>query len=186
MTANRPIVHIGDPMLRQKARPLTPEEIGSHTIRELVADMADTMHAEGGIGIAAPQVGASLRAVIVEIDAGSTRYPDMRSFPLTVMLNPRLTVLDAEEQAYWEGCLSVPNLRGLVFRPRKVRVEYADIDGAQHAIVAEGFLATVFQHELDHLDGILFIDKVRDTRRLATTENYQRFWVEPSGRVVDI
>ena len=182
----RPIVHIGDPLLRQKARVLAPDEIGSPMIHELLADMTATMHEEGGIGIAAPQVGASVRVAIVEIDAGSNRYPDMRPFPLTALLNPRLTVLDPQEQAYWEGCLSVPNLRGLVFRPRKVRVEYVGLDGAEHTIVAEGFLATVFQHELDHLDGILFLDRVRDMRRLATTDNYRRFWVEPSGQTVDI
>ena len=184
--AKRPIVHIGDPMLREKARQLTPEEIGSSTLRELIDDMTETMHEEGGIGIAAPQVGASVRAAIIEIDAGSTRYPDMRPFPLTVLLNPRITVLDPQEQTFWEGCLSVPNLRGVVSRPRKVRVEYVDMEGAERAIVAEGFLATVFQHELDHLDGILFLDKVRDTRRLATIQNYQRFWVEPAGRGLEI
>ena len=173
-------------MLRQKARALSPEEVGSPMVRELLADMTATMHEEGGIGIAAPQVGASVRAAIIEIDAGSTRYPDMKPFPLTALLNPRLTVLDPQEQAYWEGCLSVPNLRGLVFRPRKVRVEYLGLDGAARTIVAEGFLATVIQHELDHLDGILFLDKVRDMRRVATTENYRRFWVEPSGQNVEI
>jgi peptide deformylase len=182
----REIVQIGNPLLREKARHLTESELGSATLQELVADMIDTMHTAGGIGIAAPQVGESLRVAVIEIDAGSSRYPDLKSFPLTVLVNPKVTVLDAEEQGYWEGCLSVPNLRGLVFRPRHVRVDYCDVEGKKHTIVAEGFLATVFQHELDHLDGILFLDKVRDTRRLATTDNYVRFWLEPSGRTLDI
>jgi peptide deformylase len=184
--AKRPIVHIGDPTLRETAQPLTSHEIGSPMIRELIADMTETMREEGGIGIAAPQVGSSVRAAIVEIAPDSTRYPDMRPFPLTALLNPRLSVVDPEEQSYWEGCLSVPNLRGLVSRPRKVRVEYTDMEGQGHVIVAEGFLATVFQHELDHLDGILFVDKVRDTRRLATIENYRRFLLAPAGPVLDI
>jgi len=184
--AKRPIVHIGDPMLREKARALTSDEMVTPEVRRIIADMTETMHEEGGIGIAAPQVGASVRAAIIEIAPDSTRYPDMRPFPLTALLNPRLSVLDPEEQSYWEGCLSVPNLRGLVSRPRKVRVEYTDVEGEEHRIVAEGFLATVFQHELDHLDGILFVDKVRDMRRLATIENYQRFWLAPSGPVLEI
>jgi peptide deformylase len=184
--AARPIVHIGNPLLREKARALGKEEILAPALGELVADMIDTMHVEGGIGIAAPQVGESVRVAVIEIGAGSTRYPGMTAFPRTAFVNPRISVLEADEQGFWEGCLSVPNLRGLVFRPRKIRVDYLDLDAQPQTIVAEGFLATVFQHELDHLDGILFVDKVRDTRRLATVENYQRFWLESAKGDLDI
>ena len=184
--AKRPVLHIGNPLLRDKARFVTSAELGSPELATLITDMIETMHEESGIGIAAPQIGESVRVAVIEIAATSSRYPGMTSFPLTVLINPRISVLDGGEQGYWEGCLSVPNLRGLVFRPRKIRVDYVDVDGKAQTIVAEGFLATVFQHELDHLDGILFVDKVRDTRRLATIENYQRFWLEPSARDLDI
>ena len=184
--AKRPVLQIGNPLLRDKARFVTSAELGSPELATLIADMIETMHEESGIGIAAPQIGESVRVAVIEIAATSSRYPGMTSFPLTVLINPRISVLDGGEQGYWEGCLSVPNLRGLVFRPRKIRVDYVDVGGKAQTIIAEGFLATVFQHELDHLDGILFVDKVRDTRRLATIENYQRFWLEPSARDLDI
>ena len=134
------------------------------------------MHAEGGIGIAAPQIGEPLRAAVIEISSVSNRYPGMQPFPLTLFINPRIVVVDATEQGFWEGCLSVPGLRGYVLRPRGVRVEYLDAAGSSRSLLAEGFLATVVQHELDHLDGVLFVDRVRDTKRLTTVENYVKHW----------
>jgi len=179
--AVRPILTIGNPVLRQVARELTREEILSPEVRALIEDMVDTMHHEEGIGIAAPQVGESLRMAIVEIAVDSERYPEMNPFEQAVLINPRLAVLDATEQGYWEGCLSVPNLRGLVHRPRTVRVDYLDLDGEPASVAADGFLATVFQHELDHLDGVLYIDRVRDTRKIATVDDYVRFWLNEPG-----
>jgi peptide deformylase len=176
--AVRTVTHIGNPILRRVARNLSPQEIVSPATRDLLGDMVDTMHHEGGIGIAAPQVGESLQLAVVEIDAGSSRYPGMKPFDLEVFVNPRLSVLDETEQAFWEGCLSVPDLRGLVHRPRAVRVDYVGLDGQVRRIEAEGFLATVLHHELDHLAGILFIDKVRDTTNLATVDDYRRYWLE--------
>jgi peptide deformylase len=176
--AVREVILIGDPILRRVARPLTPQDLGSPSIRALVEDMADTMHELGGIGIAAPQVGESLQLAIVEITEASTRYPNMPAFGLTVVVNPRVTVLDEAEQAFWEGCLSIPDLRGVVHRPRRVRVDYTDLDNRPQCVVAEGFLATVFQHELDHLQGALFVDKVRDPTTLSTVRNYQRYWLD--------
>jgi len=134
------------------------------------------MHAEGGIGIAAPQIGESVRVAVIAIDRASARYPNMADFPLTVFVNPLITVLDPAAQGYWEGCLSVPNLRGYVMRPRAVRVDFLDGRGQPRSLEAEGFLATVLQHEIDHLDGVLFVDRVRDTTKLATVENYMRYW----------
>jgi peptide deformylase len=174
--AVRPVLTIGNPLLRRVARDLAPEEIGSREIRTLIDDMVDTMHHEQGIGIAAPQIGESVQAAIIEIDAESARYPGQEPFGLRVFLNPRVTVLDEEDQGFWEGCLSVPNLRGFVERPRKVRVDYLDMQGRERWIEAEGFLATVFQHELDHLQGVLFVDRVRDMTKLATIEDYLRYW----------
>lgn len=184
--AVRRIIEIGDPVLRVGAAPLRPEAIGTPELRQLVVDIVDTMRASGGIGIAAPQIGEPVQAVVIEIAAESTRYPDMQPFALEVFLNPRITVLDATPQSFWEGCLSVPGLRGLVARPRGVRVDYLTVDGLEQSIVAEGFLATVFQHELDHLDGVLFVDRLPDTRRLATIENYVRFWRDADPEILDL
>jgi len=175
--AVRPVLTIGNPLLRQVARDLTPQEILSPEISALIEDMVDTMHHEEGIGIAAPQIGESVQLAIVEIESDSERYPDSEPVELIVFANPRITVLDETEQGYWEGCLSVPNLRGLVLRPRMVRVDYIDLNGEPAAIIGEGFLATVFQHELDHLAGVLYVDRIRDTRKLATLDDYTRFWL---------
>jgi len=176
--AVREVCKIGNPVLREVARDLGAEEVGSGGLHELAADLVDTMRAEGGIGIAAPQIGVSVQVAVIEIDEASDRYPDMQPFVATFFVNPRVTVLDDTEQSFWEGCLSVPDLRGVVSRPRKVRVDYVDLEGNARSIEAEGFLATVLQHELDHLQGVLFIDRVRDTTRLATVSDYQRFWMD--------
>lgn len=174
--AIRPVLTIGNPLLRRVARDLTREEILSEGFRSVLDDMVDTMHHEQGIGIAAPQIGESLQAAIIEIDAESLRYPGQEPFGRRVFLNPRITVVDAAEQGFWEGCLSVPNLRGFVERPRRVRVDYLDENAAPRVIEADGFLATVFQHELDHLQGVLYVDRIRDMTRLATLEDYARYW----------
>jgi peptide deformylase len=174
--AVRRLIEIGDPVLRRKAAPVPAHVIGSAEIRGLLDDMVDTMRASGGIGLAAPQVGESIRVAAIEIAVDSSRYPDMQPFPLTFFINPVVTVLDESGQSFWEGCLSVPGLRGLVTRPRSVRVDWLGVRGETCSLVATGFLATVFQHELDHLDGILFVDRMPDTTRLATIENYLRFW----------
>lgn len=171
----RTVRTIGDPLLRRRARPVRPESVREGALRSLLTDMLDTMHAEGGIGIAAPQIGESVRVAIIEIDAASTRYPAMTPLPRTIFVNPEITVLDPAEQGYWEGCLSVPVLRGFVERPRAVRVDFLDETGAPRTLTASGFLATVLQHELDHLDGVLFVDRVRDTTRMATLENLVAF-----------
>lgn len=179
--AFRSVRRIGDPVLRQVAQRIPPEKIGSEEFRALVDDMVDAMHEEGGIGIAAPQVGESVRLCIVELTVDNDRYDDDQSFELTVMVNPQVSVLDEEEQAFWEGCLSVPELRGLVHRPRKVRVDYLDESGTPCTIQGEDFFATVLQHELDHLDGVLFVDKIRDTRMMATVEEFEKHWIRDDG-----
>lgn len=185
--AIRPVLTIGNPLLREVARDLTAAEIASPALRTLIDDMVETMHHEEGIGIAAPQIGESVQAAVIEVDEESERYPDQKGFGLEVFLNPRLTTLDEEEQGFWEGCLSVPNLRGFVERPRRVRVDYTGLDGRARTLEAEGFLATVVQHELDHLQGVLYVDRIRDMTRLATIEDYQRFWLdgEDEGHLPD-
>jgi peptide deformylase len=184
--AAREVRTIGDPILRERTATMDANALASPQFGRLVDDLIDTMHAEGGIGIAAPQIGESVRVAGIAIDPATTRYPGMTGFPLTLFVNPRITIVDATEQGFWEGCLSVPNLRGYVLRPRGVRVDFLDGIGRAHVLHAEGFLATVLQHELDHLDGVLFVDRIRDTTRLATVENYVRYWASTASTPTDI
>jgi peptide deformylase len=165
--AVREIIRMGHPLLRQQARPLAPGELDSDWIRDLLTDMVDTLHHAGGIGLAAPQVGESIRLAIIEIPGGPSRYGVIPPMPLTVFVNPVIDVLDAATAGCWEGCLSVPGLRGWVERPQHVRVRALDLDGGSFELELQGFLATVFQHEFDHLDGRLYIDLIRDTRQLV-------------------
>lgn len=158
---------MGHPLLRQRARPLAPEELGSDRLRELLIDMVDTLHHAGGIGLAAPQVGEPTRLAIIEIPGGPSRYGVIPPMPLTVFVNPAIDVLDESVAGCWEGCLSVPGLRGWVERPQHLRVRALGLDGEPFELELQGFLATAFQHEFDHLDGRLYVDLVRDTRRLV-------------------
>jgi peptide deformylase len=174
--AIRKVARMGHPVLRQVGRELSPKEIKSPEIQRLIEDMAETMHEYGGIGIAAPQVHESLQLALIEFEEDSERYPDMGEQPLMVVINPKITVLDEKEQGFWEGCLSVPELRGLVHRPRKVQIDYLDQNAKPQTIVAEDFLATVFQHELDHLGGKLFVDRIKDTTKLAFLDEYRKYW----------
>jgi peptide deformylase len=165
--AVREIIRMGHPLLRQRARPLLPDELGGDPIRALLTDMVDTLHHAGGIGLAAPQIGESVRLAIIEIPGGPSRYGVIPPMPLAVFVNPQIEVLDATTAGCWEGCLSVPGLRGWVERPQHVRVRALGLDGGPFELELQGFLATVFQHEFDHLDGRLYIDLIRDTRQLV-------------------
>lgn len=169
------ISRLGHPVLRERARELSTDEIRSPEIGRLIQDMIETMREYGGIGLAAPQVHRSVRLAVVEFSEDSARYPEMGMQPLAVFINPKVTVLDPQEQSYWEGCLSIPELRGLVHRSRKIRVDYLDIEGKNETLEAEGFLATVLQHELDHLSGFLFVDRMKDMTQLAFLEEYRRY-----------
>lgn len=173
--AVRKIIRMGHPTLRQVARPLTADEISSPDLSHLVADMIDTLHDYGGIGLAAPQINEPIRLAIVEIAGGETRYGELPSMPLTVFVNPEIEVLNPTVAGYWEGCLSVPGLRGFVERPQHIRVKALDMTGVEHVLELEGFLATVLQHEFDHLDGKLFIDRISDTTQLVFEEELERY-----------
>ena len=179
--AVRKIIRMGHPALRQPAREVAPEDVGSAAMHRLVADMIDTLHDYGGIGLAAPQINEGIRLAIIEIPGGPTRYGELRQQPLTVCINPGIEILDAETEGHWEGCLSVPGLRGFVERPRGIRVAYTNLRGERESLAAEGFLATVFQHEFDHLDGKLYIDHIADPEKLVFEEEYVRY-VLPLGR----
>jgi peptide deformylase len=166
---------MGHPVLRRPADPLDEAAIGSEALLRLIADMIDTLHDYGGIGLAAPQIGESIRLAIVEIPEDGSRYGELPGMPLTIFINPTITVLDGETHGFWEGCLSVPGLRGFVERPQQIRVDYVDLERNRQSLELTGFLATVFQHEFDHLDGKLYIDRLADTRLLAFEEEFTRY-----------
>jgi peptide deformylase len=159
--AVQPVLRMGHPLLRQVASPVV--NFAGSELAALVADMDDTMRAQYGAGIAAPQIGVSLRVVIFEVTE-NPRYPHVAPVPYTVLINPVVTALDAEEEEGWEGCLSVPGMRGLVPRARRVRYRGFDLGGAPIDRTVEGFHARVVQHEVDHLDGILYPERVRDLK----------------------
>lgn len=173
--AVRKIIRMGHPLLRQPARPLAPDEIGSDALHGLVADMIDTLHDYGGIGLAAPQVGEPIRLAIVELAGGPSRYGELPRVPLTAFVNPEIEVLDPATAGYWEGCLSVPGLRGFVERPQHIRVTALDLAGKRMEMTFQGFPATVFQHEFDHLDGTLYVDRITDSTRLVFEEEFERY-----------
>jgi peptide deformylase len=173
--AVRKIIRLGHPTLRRQARPLAPEEIGSDEFHRLVADMIDTLHDYGGIGLAAPQVNEGIRLAIVELPGGPSRYGDLPAVPLTVFVNPEIEVLSSHSAGYWEGCLSVPGLRGFVERPQHIRVKAVGLAGEPIEMELEGFAATVFQHEFDHLDGVLYVDRLVDPSKLVFEDEYERY-----------
>jgi peptide deformylase len=168
-----PIVEIGHPALRERAREVDAEELSSPEIQRLIDDMIETKRAANGAGIAANQVGETVRIAIAEVEPDNPRYPYKPPLPLTVVVNPVIEPLDDEVVHINEGCLSVPNLRGEVPRNVNVRVTYLDRDGAEHSDVWRGLSAGTFQHEVDHLDGILFVDRA-DPRSLSTWSEFDR------------
>jgi peptide deformylase len=172
--ALRKIATIGHPVLRQAARDLTRDELGSAPVQRLVDDMVDTMRDANGAGIAANQVHEAVRVCVVEIK-DNPRYPYLPGWPLTVLVNPVVTPTTDETFMNYEGCLSVPNLRGEVPRFTGVRVRAWDRRGKDLEFEVKGLTAGTFQHELDHLDGRLFVDGVVDTRTLCTWTDFERF-----------
>ena len=170
----REILHVGNPLLRQVSREVTKNELASTPMQTLIDDLIDTMRAANGAGIAAPQIGELVRIATIEVNA-NPRYPYKPKIPLTVAVNPVVEFLDDELVDVNEGCLSVPNMRGNVMRHVNIRVRYWDRHGNEYDEVKRGLTAGTFQHELDHLDGVLFLDKVFDTSTLTTWEQFERF-----------
>lgn len=166
--AVREIIRMGHPTLRKIARRLRDEEISSVAIRNLVDDMIDTLHTAGGIGLAAPQINESVQLVIIKIPKLGSRYGILEELPLTVVVNPEISVVnDADHVGNWEGCLSIPGLRGWVERPQHIFLSFQDLQGKFHKQEFTGFHATVCQHELDHLSGHLFVDRMSDMTQLV-------------------
>ena len=162
--AIHPVLRMGHPLLNQRAQEV--RAFNTCELDTLVADMLDTMHAEDGAGLAAPQIGVSLRVVVFGFDQ-NPRYRDAPAVPRTVLVNPRIRALDETMEDGWEGCLSVPGMRGIV--PRFRRIEYTGFNAAGEPlqIEAEGFHARVVQHECDHLDGVLYPQRIRDFTRFG-------------------
>ena len=168
------IATIGDPVLRERAAEVSLDELSSPEIQALIDDLIETRREAGGAGIAAPQVSVSKRIAVVEVDeATRRRYPYKPPVPLTVIVNPVVESLSEETLLINEGCLSVPGLRGDVERHAAVRVQYFDRNGDPREEVVRGLTAGTFQHEVDHLDGVLFVDRA-DPRSLSTWEEFER------------
>jgi peptide deformylase len=170
----REIVAIGDPVLRERAREVSLEELRSAEMQELIDDLIETRRAANGAGLAANQVGVAVRIAVAEIEGINPRYPYKPPIPLTVIVNPTIEPLDDELFEVNEGCLSVHQLRGELVRHVSIRLRYLDRGGTEHEETKRGLTAGTFQHEVDHLDGILFVDRA-DPRTLSTWEQFERF-----------
>jgi len=179
------LVQAGDPVLRQVARPLTSQEVVSAAIRELIESMREIMRKAPGVGLAAPQIGQSLQLAVIEDrpeytkDASRELLKEKERKPVAfhVIINPRLKLLDEASVEFFEGCLSVTGMMAVVPRSRKVRVECLDEKARLRVIEASGWYARILQHEIDHLNGTLYIDRM-ETRTFSTVENYNRYWKE--------
>ena len=181
------IVQAGEPVLRKAARRLRPNEIRSREIQSLIAEMKETMYAAPGVGLAAPQIGRGIQLAVIEDRAEYMKdwtpeqlaVRERKPIPFHVIINPTVTPLGDEGVEFFEGCLSVNGLMALVPRWRKVRVECMDEKGDRKTIVAGGWYARILQHEIDHLLGNLYLDRMH-RRTLMTVENYKKLWVERS------
>lgn len=172
--AIRKIATVGHPVLRQVARELTKEELRSAEVQRFIDDLVETMRDAAGAGLAANQVYEPIRITAIEINK-NPRYPYKPNYPLTILVNPVVTPTTDETFVNYEGCLSVPNLRGEVRRFTAVRVRAWDREGNDLDFEVKGLTAGTFQHEVDHLDGKVFLDRVEDTRSLTTWADFERF-----------
>ena len=171
------VARLGHPVLRQQAKPLTLDEIRSPDTQRLIDDMIETMREYDGAGLAANQVHTLQQICVIEV-LGNPRYPDAPHIPLTVLINPVVTPFTEEIEEGWEGCLSVPDMRGLVPRYTAVRLEGRDRAGEKIDLVAKEFFARVIQHETDHLKGIVYVDRMRDLSSLSYIAEWQRYALE--------
>ena len=166
MLGHELILKMGNPILREVSKPLLKEEIVSDQSKDLVKKMWEVMEQAGGIGLAAPQIGVLKQLAVIRLDSNSDRYENIEDSEEFVIFNPKLEVLDETKQAFCEGCLSVPGLRGYVERPRKLKINYLNEKAEEKEVIVEDFLATVFQHELDHLFGFLYVDRLKSVKDL--------------------
>ncbi len=173
------ITKLGNPILREVSKPVNLELLSDQDgeLQTFIDDMIDTMHEEGGVGLAAPQVGRSLKILVMEC-LESERFPDRDSIPLEVIINPEITYMSEEKVSGWESCLSLIDFSGWVPRSKRVIVEGYNREGDPIKIDTDDFSAIVLQHEIDHLNGIVFIDRMPDLKKLAYQEEFKTFWLD--------
>jgi peptide deformylase len=173
------VAKLGNPVLRQIAKQVDLKELADQQgeLQDFIDDMIDTMREEDGVGLAAPQVNRSLQIVVLEYE-NNERYPDESSIPVTVLVNPVLSDYGEEKALGWESCLSLVDFRGLVSRSTSVTLKAYDRDGDRIEKRATGFEAVVLQHEIDHLNGKVFLDRMEDLTKLAYQEEFEEFWLK--------
>ena len=174
------VSRLGHPVLRTVAQPIDPASITTPAVQRLIDDMFDTMREYAGVGLAAPQVHEGVRVFVAGIRPRplGAEISDDEDMPLMALVNPEITLVGASTELGWEGCLSIPDIRGRVPRAPAVKVKAFDRTGKPIAFTAKGFPARVIQHEFDHLDGILFFDRMKTFESLSYLEEYDRFWVK--------
>jgi peptide deformylase len=172
-----PIAKLGNPILRQPAAPLGPREIRSKDVQQLIDDMLETMRDEPGIGLAAPQVSRSIQLIVMGLEGEG-------GFPTTVLINPSIVYYGPEQVENWEGCLSVDGLRGKVTRPSSIRVKALDREGKPLDFEATGLYAVCIQHEMDHLIGKVFLDRMADLSTLTQLTEFDRYWKKEPAAVI--
>jgi peptide deformylase len=173
------VARMGHPVLRARAKPLDPADIKSPQIQQLIDDMFETMQEYQGVGLAAPQVHASLRLFVAGFAPGADDDDDEEEeerVPLMALINPEISVVGDDTAEDWEGCLSIPDIRGRVVRAREIKVKAYDRRGRRIEINARGFTARVIQHEADHLDGVLFFDRMESLETLTFLDEFGKYW----------
>jgi peptide deformylase len=170
------VARLGHPVLRQHARLVPVGDIRSAGVQRFIDDMVETMREYDGAGLAANQVHAPIQIAVIEVEA-NPRYPEAAAIPLTVVINPVVTPLTEEMEDGWEGCLSVPDMRGVVPRYTAVRLECHDREANRVSLMAKDFFARVIQHETDHLNGIVYVDRMRDLRTLSHIAEWNKHWL---------
>jgi peptide deformylase len=175
------VARLGHPVLRRAAAPVPHGDIGRAETQRLIEDMVETMHEYAGVGLAAPQVHVSRQIAVIECES-HPRHPEMPRIPLTVIINPVLTPVTDETASDWEGCLSIPDFRGVTPRYTAVRLEAYGRNGERIEIEAKGFFARVLQHETDHLHGRVYLDRMPDLATLCHLQEWSRYWLDREER----
>ena len=177
------VAHLGHPVIRQVAMALNPQEIDSRDTQKIIDDMIETMREYDGVGLAAPQVHINKQLAVIEVHA-NPRYPGMAEVPLTILINPRITSRSKKLVQGWEGCLSIPDLRGMVPRNESLVCEALDRAGKPVRLEANGFFARVIQHEWDHLQGNVYLDRMSDLKSLTHLSEFARYGAGKEGEDV--
>lgn len=168
------VAQLGNPILRKKSKEVKLSEIKTKDFQKFLDDLVETMRDGMGVGVSSPQVYQSIRIIAVE-NVKNKRYPEKPEFPLEIIINPEIVFADKEIEEDWEGCLSI-DLKGMVPRFKKIKIKYIDRDGKIKSGLVSGFKARVIQHEVDHLDGIVFLDRMLDFKTLTKLPEFEKYW----------